>query len=161
MLKEIVKIIFISLFLGTTVFFSRKTEDLIKLFKFSKNADIKIEQLPSIRYFQIIELPQVLKFKQNQSNTFIDVRERRRFKYGRIPGAINIPLKDIESLSGDELEKLRRSPNVILYCLGESCDLSELAAVELYRKGLRNLNVYSAGWSEWKSCALPVEGSDK
>lgn len=161
MINNIFTIILISFIIGCLALFSRKPADLMELFRPHEMNDVKIKKLPPIRYYQKIQLPQVLKFRRNKKNIFIDVRESRRFKYGRIPGAVNLPLNEIENLSSVVIEKLKKSPNVILYCFGESCDLAESAAVILYRKGVRNLNVYFAGWSEWKSCALPVEGNGK
>ena len=162
MLKKIVKIIFISMFLGAVAFLSRSGQDMMDLFRPVKvNADFDVAELPEIKYYQKIGLPQLLKFRQNKLNTVIDVREKRRYNYGHIPGAVNIPLAVMEDLPSETVEKLKKSPNIVLYCLSESCDLSESAAVILYRKGLRNLNVYSSGWSEWKNCRLPIEGSVK
>jgi len=156
MLKSVGKIIFASFLLGLTALFVHGESDFKQILFGSRDGEGG--HLPIERIYQTIRLSQLLQMKRNKLNLIIDVREKRRFDYGRIPLSLNIPLKEMEFISADRLNFLKKAPNIILYCLSESCDSAELSAVILYGKGVKNLSVYKGGWVEWKSCGLPLEG---
>ncbi len=63
----------------------------------------------------------------------IDVRPEGEYAAGHIPGAISIPLKEIEK----KLKSLPRSKDIFAYCRGRYCVLSAEAAKALRRKGYR------------------------
>ena len=152
MLKNVVKIMVISFFLGIAVFASQKNISLKKLF-------IKEEPKSLLNYEQIetTSLADTIMLHQNEKNIFVDVRIKKYYDYAHIPGAMNIPYNKLENINEDDLNKLKSAPNVILYCVSSSCGVSYRAARVLMKKGLHNLKVYSGGWGEWKSCKLPVQ----
>ena len=152
MLKNVVKIIVISLFLGIAIFASQNHLSLKKLF-------IKEEPKSLLNYEQIetTSLADTIMLHQNEKNIFVDVRIKKYYDYAHIPGAMNIPYNKLENINEEDLNKLKSAPNVILYCVSSSCGVSYRAARVLMKKGLHNLKVYSSGWGEWKSCKLPVQ----
>ena len=87
------------------------------------------------------------------SVTLLDVRPPEEFKAGHLPGAVNIPLKDLEN----HLAALPEGREVIAYCRGTWCVLSFEAVAKLRGKG-RAARRLEEGFPEWKAAGLPVEG---
>lgn len=84
--------------------------------------------------------------------TVLDVRPKEEFEAGHLPGAINIPLAELEGRLG----KLPRSREFIAYCRGPYCLLSYDAVERLRKKGLKARRLED-GFPEWKAAGLPVE----
>jgi rhodanese-related sulfurtransferase/DNA-binding transcriptional ArsR family regulator len=83
--------------------------------------------------------------------TILDVRPPEEFAAGHLPGAVNIPLRDLEK----RLKQLPKGKEIIAYCRGPYC-LMSFDAVELLRKkGLRARRL-EAGLPEWRSAGLPI-----
>ena len=84
--------------------------------------------------------------------TVLDVRPPDEFEAGHVPGAINIPLKDLEK----KIKSLKLKKEVIAYCRGPYCVLA-FDAVELLRKKGIAARRLETGFPEWKRANLPVE----
>lgn len=84
--------------------------------------------------------------------TVLDVRPRQEFEAGHLPGAINIPLSDLEGRIG----KLPKSKEFIAYCRGPYCLLAYEAVEHLRKKGLKARRLQD-GFPEWKAAGLPIE----
>ncbi|RWB29390.1 MAG: ArsR family transcriptional regulator [Mesorhizobium sp.] len=84
--------------------------------------------------------------------TVLDVRPEDEFAVGHLPGALNIPLAELER----RLEELPADREVIAYCRGPYCVLSFEAVAALRERGylVRRLE---DGYPEWKAAGLPVE----
>jgi rhodanese-related sulfurtransferase len=83
--------------------------------------------------------------------TVLDVRPPEEFAAGHVPGAVNIPVRELEK----RLRELPKNKEVIAYCRGPYC-LMSFDAVELLRKkGLRARRL-EAGLPEWRLAGLPV-----
>jgi len=84
--------------------------------------------------------------------TVLDVRPEDEFALGHLPGAVNIPLGNLE----DRLGELRPDREVIAYCRGPYCVLSFEAVAALRARGyiVRRLE---DGYPEWKAAGLPIE----
>jgi rhodanese-related sulfurtransferase/DNA-binding HxlR family transcriptional regulator len=84
--------------------------------------------------------------------TVLDVRPEDEFALGHLPGALNIPLGNLE----DRLGELRPDREVIAYCRGPYCVLSFEAVAALRARGylVRRLE---DGYPEWKAAGLPIE----
>lgn len=63
----------------------------------------------------------------------IDVRPVKEYEAGHIPGALSVPVKEIEK----KLQSLPRTKDVFAYCRGRFCILSAEASNTLRRKGYR------------------------
>ncbi|MEH2534910.1 rhodanese-related sulfurtransferase [Bradyrhizobium sp. AZCC 1588] len=84
--------------------------------------------------------------------TVLDVRPEDEFALGHLPGALNIPLAELER----RLDELPKSREVIAYCRGPYCVLSFEAVAALRTRGYR-VRRLEDGYPEWKAAGLPVE----
>lgn len=82
----------------------------------------------------------------------LDVRPCDEYAQAHIPGAINIPLKELKRRLGD----LNRATEIVAYCRGPYCVLSFEAVAELRRRGF-NVRRLEDGLPEWRAAGLPVE----
>lgn len=83
--------------------------------------------------------------------TVLDVRPEDEFAVGHLPGALNIPLAELER----RLTELPPDREVIAYCRGPYCVLSFEAVSALRMRGylVRRLE---DGYPEWKAAGLPI-----
>lgn len=84
--------------------------------------------------------------------TVLDVRPPEEYAAGHVPGAINIPLKDLEQ----HLQELSPEQEVVAYCRGPHCILAFDAVARLRAGGLKARRLQD-GFPEWKLDGLPVE----
>jgi rhodanese-related sulfurtransferase/DNA-binding transcriptional ArsR family regulator len=82
----------------------------------------------------------------------LDVRPEDEYGLGHLPGALNIPLRQLKQ----RLSELPRKREVIAYCRGPYCVLSFEAVAELRAHGFR-VRRFEAGFPEWKAAGLPIE----
>ncbi len=83
--------------------------------------------------------------------TVIDVRPPEEYAAGHLPGAINLPLSELEK----RLEELDPGKDVVAYCRGPHCVLA-FDAVSLLRERGRKASRLEGGLPEWRQRGLPV-----
>ena len=81
----------------------------------------------------------------------LDVRPRDEYAQGHIPGAVSVPLAELES----RLRMLRRRTEVVAYCRGPYCVLAPQAVQLLRERGFRARRLED-GMPEWRLAGLPV-----
>ena len=86
--------------------------------------------------------------------TLLDVRPEDEFAHGHLPGAVNIPLAQLEL----RLAELPLDREVVAYCRGPWCVLS-FEAVSLLRREGHLARRLEDGFPEWKVAGLPVESA--
>jgi rhodanese-related sulfurtransferase/DNA-binding transcriptional ArsR family regulator len=86
--------------------------------------------------------------------TVLDVRPPEEFAAGHVPGAINVPLNELEQY----LQRLTPEQEIVAYCRGPHCVLAFDAVARLRKEGL-NARRLQDGYPEWKLAGLPVEVS--
>ncbi len=84
--------------------------------------------------------------------TVLDVRPEEEYAAGHLPGAVNIPLKELEK----RLDQLGHDKEIVAYCRGPHCILAFEAVAELRNKGIKARRLEN-GYPEWKAKGLPVE----
>jgi rhodanese-related sulfurtransferase/DNA-binding transcriptional ArsR family regulator len=84
--------------------------------------------------------------------TVLDVRPNEEFAAGHVPGAINIPVHELEK----RLKDLPKRKEVIAYCRGPYCLMSYDAVSLLRKRGLKARRL-EAGMPEWRAAGLPVD----
>jgi rhodanese-related sulfurtransferase/DNA-binding transcriptional ArsR family regulator len=82
----------------------------------------------------------------------VDVRPVEEFRAGHVPGAIGIPLKELEA----RLDELPRDRDVIAYCRGTYCLLA-LQAVEILRRHGYRATYLEQGVREMESNGIATE----
>ncbi len=83
--------------------------------------------------------------------TVLDVRPEDEFALGHVPGAINIPLKQLAR----RLAELPRRREIVAYCRGPYCVLSFEAVAALRARGFK-VRRLADGLPEWRAAGLPV-----
>jgi rhodanese-related sulfurtransferase/DNA-binding transcriptional ArsR family regulator len=81
----------------------------------------------------------------------LDVRPEDEFRDGHLPGALNIPLAQLER----RLAELPPDREIVAYCRGPWCVLSFEAVAALRRRGYRARRLED-GYPEWKTAGLPI-----
>ena len=84
--------------------------------------------------------------------TVLDVRPPEEYAAGHVPGALNIPVKELIA----HLEALPPDQEVVAYCRGPYCVLAFEAVSQLRAHGFRARRL-EEGFPEWKTAGLPVE----
>jgi rhodanese-related sulfurtransferase/DNA-binding transcriptional ArsR family regulator len=83
--------------------------------------------------------------------TALDVRPEDEFALGHVPGAINIPLGELER----RLAELDPDQEIVAYCRGAYCVLSYEAVARLRTRGFKARRMED-GLPEWRAAGLPV-----
>jgi len=83
--------------------------------------------------------------------TVLDVRPPEEFAVGHLPGAVNIPIHELEK----RLAELPKRKEVVAYCRGPYCLMSYDAVQLLRRKGLKARRLKD-GLPEWRTAGLPT-----
>lgn len=88
------------------------------------------------------------------SVVLIDVRPEDEYGLGHLPGALNIPLQQLEQ----RLSELPRDHEIVAYCRGPYCVLSFEAVAALRTHGF-NVRRLEEGFPEWKAAGWPIQVS--
>ena len=83
--------------------------------------------------------------------TVIDVRPPDEFALGHLPGAVNVPLRELET----RLAEFDPTQEIVAYCRGPYCILSYEAAAALRTRGF-NVRRLEDGLPEWRAAGFPV-----
>ena len=84
--------------------------------------------------------------------TVLDVRPPEEYAARHVPGAINIPIHELEK----RLKDLPKRLEVVAYCRGPYCLMSYDAVALLRRKGIKARRL-EAGLPEWRLAGFAVE----
>jgi rhodanese-related sulfurtransferase len=75
----------------------------------------------------------------------VDVEERDFYRWRHIPGAVNIPVDELDARAGDELSP---TDAIVVYCREEG--LSARAADILMENGFHSVSILKGGLAEWE-----------
>ena len=84
--------------------------------------------------------------------TVLDVRPQEEYAFGHVPGAVNVPLKDLTK----RLKELPPDQEIVAYCRGPHCVLAFEAVAQLRENGFQARRLED-GFPEWREAGLPVE----
>ncbi len=82
----------------------------------------------------------------------LDVRPKDEFDAGHLPGAVSIPLPELER----RLKQLPKNRQVVAYCRGPYCAFAPEAVRVLNKRGY-NARRLEDGFPEWSAAGLPVD----
>ncbi|WP_225919714.1 ArsR/SmtB family transcription factor [Actomonas aquatica] len=94
---------------------------------------------------------ELLRRKKAGAVFVIDVRPVEEFAEGHIPGAMHVPLVELER----RLAEFPRDQEIVAYCRGPYCVLAFEAVARLRRQGYQARRLQD-GFPEWKLARLPV-----
>tara|TARA_R110002167_G_scaffold259740_1_gene466252 strand:+ start:93 stop:755 length:663 start_codon:yes stop_codon:yes gene_type:complete len=83
--------------------------------------------------------------------TVLDVRPEDEYRQGHLPGAVNIPLAELEA----RLAELPPEQEIVAYCRSAWCVLSFEAVAALRKRGY-SVRRLEDGYPEWKAAGLRV-----
>lgn len=102
--------------------------------------------------FEPVTLRELRELLRQGEVTVVDVRPSEEFEAGHIPGAISLPVADLER----RLRELPRRREIIAYCRGRYCVYSLEAVTLLRQHGFRARRA-DQGFPEWRAARWPVE----
>lgn len=112
----------------------------------------KSEKQDEKKYAQVIQNDEVQqKLEAKEDVTIIDVREQAEFSFGHIPGAISIPIGELE----ERMSELNKESEILVVC--RSGNRSDLASKQLAEQGFQNVKNVVQGMIHWTG---PVEKSN-
>ena len=117
-----------------------EVERIVRLYFASKD---ELEAVPA---------KEVLERARKGLVTVLDVRPPEEFAAGHVPGAVNIPIHELEK----RIKELPKRREVVAYCRGPYCLMSYDAVSVLRKKGLKARRL-EAGMPEWRAAGMPVE----
>lgn len=92
----------------------------------------------------VVSLDDLLKkLEGNENISILDVREQAEYAFGHIPGAINIPLGELER----RFDELNKEDHLHIIC--RTGNRSDLAAQQLTAKGFQNVKNVVPGMKDW------------
>lgn len=83
--------------------------------------------------------------------TILDVRPEDEFALAHLPGALNIPVRELEARLGE----IDLGQEIVAYCRGPYCVLSYEAVAKLRARGFK-VRRLEDGLPEWRAAGLPV-----
>lgn len=95
---------------------------------------------------------ELVRAMRDGSVMLLDVRPDDEFALGHVPGAVNMPLDELER----RLAELPKDRDIVAYCRGPYCILSFEAVAALRSKGYRIRRLVD-GYPEWKAAGMAVE----
>jgi rhodanese-related sulfurtransferase len=98
-----------------------------------------------------VTLAELRKLVRDGDVTVIDVRPSEEYDAGHIPGAVSIPVAELER----RLRELPKRREVIAYCRGPYCVFSLEAVTTLRQRGYRARRS-EEGLPAWRDAGLPV-----
>jgi rhodanese-related sulfurtransferase/DNA-binding transcriptional ArsR family regulator len=84
--------------------------------------------------------------------TILDVRPEDEFALGHLPGALNVPIANLQKRLAD----FHPEQEIVAYCRGPYCVLSYEAVAMLRARGFK-VRRLEDGLPEWRAAGLPVE----
>lgn len=100
---------------------------------------------------EVVSRSELLERLRTGAVTVVDVRPAAEYRSGHVPGAVSVPLADLDAA----LAELPRNLPVVAYCRGPLCVYAPAAARALQAAGFEALRL-EEGLPEWRRAGLPV-----
>jgi rhodanese-related sulfurtransferase len=88
----------------------------------------------------------------------LDARAAELYADGHLPGALSLPLEEMDQQLAAFRQAVPTDAVIITYCSGYGCPDSFDQGVRLLAAGWRDVRVFEGGYPEWRDAGLPVEG---
>lgn len=108
-----------------------------------------------MRKLKFITMEDLLEMLENKEHfKLVEVLAKEEYNKGHIPGAINIPLDELETLAK---RRLKKTDNIVVYCASYSCHASTKAAKKLLDLGYNHILDFKGGKRWWQHAGLELE----
>ena len=87
----------------------------------------------------------------------INTLPREAHEARHIPGSVNVPTDDIETVTS--LVPNKDEP-IVVYCANADCDASPTAAQKLEEMGYTNVVDFEEGYAGWRQAGHPLVGTE-
>jgi rhodanese-related sulfurtransferase len=91
------------------------------------------------------------------SHLVLDARKPTDFAAGRIPGAMSLPVSDLDNHLPALAGLLTPEQPILVYCSGAECEESLELGRFLIASGYTNIALFAGGMAEWTAAGHPVE----
>ncbi|WP_437298920.1 ArsR/SmtB family transcription factor [Sorangium sp. So ce426] len=105
---------------------------------------------------EVVDGEELLRRVRSGEVTVLDVRPREEYRAGHIPGAISIPVGELEA----RLKELPGDREVVAYCRGRYCVMA-VEAVELLRKKGFKAHRMEQGVVDWRARGWSIEARQR
>ncbi|NUU64045.1 ArsR/SmtB family transcription factor [Paenibacillus agri] len=105
---------------------------------------IKTNFMNSFEEIQTLSLHEVLNKVEDGSIILLDVRPAEEFEAGHIPGAISVPMEELDTY----LQGLSKDTRIAAYCRGPYCIFSTQAVEKMQQEGFTAFRI-EEGVYEW------------
>ena len=95
---------------------------------------------------------------RKSSTLFVDVRPHPDYEFGHIQGAINLPEEEFDTRFAALKPQLEQAEAIVIYCKNADCGKSYWRALDLRKRGFKQVRIYPHGWYEWCEYKLPITG---
>lgn len=100
----------------------------------------------------------ISEFEELRSTSIVlDVLPFASFRAGHIPGAINLPVGQIQDTAHIILPQ--RDAKIVVYCAGPTCPLGPQAMIKLAELGYTNVSYFKGGLEEWRAAGHTLASS--
>lgn len=145
---------------GTRIWYSLAGDDVARLYAELRSvAQVRRPQTETARRRYLgpddvegIDLEDLIRRSQEGDLVILDVRPAAEYAAGHLPGAVHIPLQELESRLGE----LPTDREVVAYCRGAYCVLAHDAVRLLNARGLTARRA-TDGILEWRIAGVPVQ----
>ncbi len=104
----------------------------------------------------VVDIKKAEEMFKGKKTLFIDARPYKKYQIGTIMGSINIEPKLFDKQK--RFLPINRITNIVTFCGGYACKLSDKVAVRLQKAGYKNVFAYKGGYPEWKAAKKPIMG---
>jgi rhodanese-related sulfurtransferase len=108
--------------------------------------------MAKLKFITLEDLLEML--TNNEDFKLVEVLASEEYKEGHIPGAINLPLKELEKGAG---QKLKKTEKIVVYCESYTCHASTKAAKKLLESGYKEVLDFKGGKRWWRHAGLELE----
>jgi rhodanese-related sulfurtransferase/DNA-binding transcriptional ArsR family regulator len=146
---------------GTHIYYRLTGDDVFRLVQAvqdtARNRLAEVEQITQLYLTSRDQLVPVAfddlrRLVRDDLVTVIDARPREEYEAGHIPGALSIPVSELER----RFKEIPRAREVIAYCRGPYCVYALDAVTQLRKRGYRARRA-ADGFPAWRNAGLPVQ----
>ena len=101
---------------------------------------------------EAVSIRELLRRSRSGDVVVLDTRPAGEYAAGHIPGAVSMPVDDLET----RLKELPRKKAYVAYCRGPYCIYAD-RAVAILRANGRRAKRLREGFPDWRAAGLPVE----